>query len=118
MTKKALAENPKTAELIMLAEQGKFEQKEPTELNELKAPGLEKGKIFEVWATCKIFNMENSAKIENQRMSETAENMAYKITEAKFHDEIFIETGLENDDFEKTVKFHVKRDPDFKKKLN
>ena len=57
MTKKALAESPQTAELIMLAEQGKFEQKEP------KAPKLEKKKTLDVFETSKTLTMENMRKM-------------------------------------------------------
>ena len=47
MTHQTLAANPQTAEFVMLAQQGKFEQKEP------KAPKLEKKKTLDVFETSK-----------------------------------------------------------------
>ena len=115
MTHQTLAANPQTAEFVMLAQQGKFEQKEP------KAPKIEKKKTLDVFETSKTLTMENMRKMQTQKMPETGDQMEFMITmmvdQAKMHDEIFLKTGVENDDFEEAMQWYVQKDPEVRMKM-
>ncbi len=65
--------------------------------------------------------MENMRKMQTQKMPETGDQMEFMITmmvdQAKMHDEIFIKTGVENDDFEEAMQFYVQKDPEVRMKM-
>lgn len=114
-THQTMASDPTRAEMVMAAQQGKYA---PPDLK--KKPTLSKQKTMEVLDVTQDASnemVERLKELENQPGDQMEKMMTFMIEQMKMQDKIFLQTGVENEDFEDSLMYFMRTDPDVQRKM-
>ena len=119
MTHQTLAQNPQTAEFVMAAQNGKLSQHSASE-----PPKLTKAKTLQVFETSQELTVEAMKRIQATSLpgetggDQASTALSMMVEQAKMQDEMFLKTGVENEEFEEALLYFVSKDEDVKRAMS